>query len=304
MDGDVERRRMKVLVTGGSGFIARHTVDRLRDLGHEPMRMDRVSNGYTDFLADVRDATAVSEAVALCDGVLHIAGVLGTAETISNPAPAVETNIMGSLNVFQACRQYKRRCVYITVGNYWMLNSYSISKTCAENLAWMFNNEHGTEIAVVRALNAYGPRQKDQPVRKIMPNFVLPALKNAEITVYGDGSQVMDMIYVEDVADILVRALTEDHGRYRFDPTRNGDNGVKFEAGTGRKTTVNDIADMVIKIVGKGSVKHVPMRGGEPEHSVVLGDPKTLRPLYGGKVPDLVPLEEGIARTVEYYRAR
>lgn len=293
---------MRVLVTGGSGFIARHTVDRLQELGHEAIRFDR--RGPTDFLGDVRDATAVSEAVAVSDGVLHIAGVLGTAETISNPTPAVETNIMGSLNVFQACRQYRKRCVYITVGNYWMLNSYSISKTTAENLAWMFNREHGTEIAVVRALNAYGPRQKAEPVRKIMPNFLLPALKDEEITVYGDGSQIMDMIFVEDVADILIRALTEDHGQYLFDPRRNGDNKVKFEAGTGRRTTVNDIAEMVIACVGKGHVKHVPMRGGEPEHSVVLGNPNTLRPLYGGELPNLTTLERGIKRTVDYYRDR
>lgn len=292
---------MKVLVTGASGFIGRHVVDRLRELGHETVRFDR--RAPTDFLGDVRDATAVSEAVAVTGGVLHIAGVLGTAETIDNPAPAVETNFGGSLNVFQACRQYKKRAVYITVGNYWMLNSYSITKTAAENLAWMFNREHGTEIAVVRALNAYGPRQKAEPVRKIMPNFVKPALADAEITVYGDGSQIMDMIFVEDVADILIRALTEDHGQYRFDPQRNGDNKVKFEAGTGRRTTVNDIAEMVIRCVGKGRIRYVPMRGGEPEHSVVLGDPETLRPLYGGALPDLVSLEEGIERTVEYYRA-
>lgn len=137
---------MRVLVTGSSGFIARHTVDRLQDLGHEAIRFDR--RGPTDFLGDVRDATAISEAVALCDGVLHIAGVLGTAETIDNPMPAVQTNILGSLSVFQACRQYRKRAVYVTVGNYWMNNSYSITKTTAENFAWMFNAEHGTEIAV------------------------------------------------------------------------------------------------------------------------------------------------------------
>lgn len=295
---------MRVLVTGGNGFIARHTVDRLRELGHEPIRMDRVNSGRTEFLADIRDTAAVSEAVALCDGVLHIAGVLGTAETIDNPMPAVQTNILGSLNVFQAIRQYKKRAVYVTVGNYWMNNSYSITKTTAENFAWMFNAEHGTEIAVVRALNAYGPGQKEAPVRKIMPNFVLPALKDEELIVYGDGAQIMDMIFVDDVADILIRALTEEHGQYLYRPMRGKDNPVKFEAGTGRVTSVLEIAHMVIECVGKGRIKNVPMRGGEPEHSVVLGDPETLRPLYGGELPDLTALEEGIEHTVDYYRDR
>lgn len=291
---------MRVLVTGASGFIGKHTVSRLLDTGHEVLRFDR--RGPTDFLGDIRDAVAVSEGVALSDAVIHVAGVLGTAETIDNPMPAIETNIIGGLNVFQACRQYKKRCVYITVGNYWMHNSYSISKTTTENLAWMFNKEHGTEIAVVRALNAYGPGQKAAPVRKIMPNFVIPALRGDPITIYGDGTQIMDMVYVEDVADILVRALTVDHGRYTYTPQRGEFNTVKFEAGTGDPTTVNDIAAAVLAEVGGGSVVHVPMRGGEPEHSVVLGDPDTLRPLYNGYRPRLIDLENGVARTVAWYR--
>jgi nucleoside-diphosphate-sugar epimerase len=291
---------LNVLVTGASGFIGKHTVARLRELGNEPMQFDR--HAPTDLLGDVRDAVAVSEAVALCDGVIHVAGVLGTSETISNPSPAVETNIMGSLNVFQACRQYQKRCVYITVGNYWMHNSYSISKTTAENLAWMFNKEHGTEIAVVRALNAYGEGQKAAPVRKIMPNFVLPALRGEPLTIYGDGTQIMDMVYVKDVADILVRALTVNHGQYIYTPERVGNNGVKFEAGTGRPTTVNEIAQIVLDAVGGGTVEHVPMRGGEPEHSVVLGNPETLAPLYPEGRSSLTSLEEGVRRTVAWYR--
>ena len=297
---------MKVMVTGASGFIGGHVVDRLLAVGHEVIAFDRLHKGEVlrdgvyRFLGDTRDATAVDEAVAVSDGVIHLAGVLGTSETIDNPTPAVETNIRGSLNVFQAVRAYRKRAAYITVGNYWFANTYSITKTTAEQLAWMFNNEHGTEIAVVRALNAYGPRQKIGPVRNIMPNFIVPALKGEPITIYGDGEQVMDVIHVRDVADILVRALIEDHGQYRYKPERGIDNLVKFEAGTGRATTVNEIAQMVIDAVGMGMVEHVPMRGGEPERSVVLGDPKTLAPL-NIEPYDLIPLEKGIAETVKWY---
>jgi nucleoside-diphosphate-sugar epimerase len=170
-----------------------------------------------------------------------------------------------------------------------MNNSYSISKTTAERFALMFNKEHGTKIAIVRGLNAYGPRQKSEPVRKIMPNFVIPALRDESITIYGDGSQVMDMIYVADLAEILVRALVEDHGVY----------DRVFEAGTGRKTTVLDIANEVIKQANGGYITTVPMRPGEPEQSVVLGDPETLKPL--GEI-NLTTLEEGIAKTIAWYR--
>ncbi len=295
---------MKVLVTGAAGFIGSYVVEDLEGRGIEVIRFDHhVDAARGDhFLGDVIDFVAVNEAVAISDGVIHLAGVLGTAETINEPRPAVETNIMGSLNVFQACRNYDKRCVYISVGNYWMHNSYSITKTVAENFAYMFNKEHGTEIAVVRALNAYGPRQKSAPVRKIMPNFILPALKDEELIVYGDGQQIMDMIFVKDVAEILVKALLVDHGQYVFSPQRNQDATVKFEAGTGRPTTVLEIAELVVKTVGKGQIKHVPMRGGEPEGSIVLGDPMTLRSLYGGEVPSLTALEDGIVDTIEYYR--
>lgn len=297
-----------ILVTGASGFIASHVIDVLLERGLPVLAFDRSRSGpdrpgVTRFLGDVRDETAVHEAVALSSGVIHLAGVLGTAETIDNPTPSIETNVRGSLNVFEAVRRYRRRAVYITVGNYWFLNSYSITKTTAEALAWMFNREHGTEIAVVRGLNAYGPRQKAEPVRKIMPNLVLPALRGQPLPVYGDGRQVMDMIYVRDLAEILVRALLVDHGQYRPVPQQNEDNACKFDAGTGRVTTVNEIAELVLAAVGGGTIDHLPMRGGEPEGSVVLGNPETLRPLFGGELPTLTPLEDGIAATVRYYKA-
>jgi len=281
-----------ILVTGGTGFIGRYVVENLIDKGYSPMAFDRRgAYGYLNtFLGDTTDFSAVNEAVAISDGVIHLAGVLGTAETIDEPRPSIDTNIYGGLNVFQACRNYNKKCVYIAVGNHWMNNSYSITKTTAERFAYMFNKEHGTEIVVVRGLNAYGPGQKHTPVRKIIPNFIIPALQDKEITVYGDGSQIMDMIYVEDLADILVRALTVDHGIY----------DKAIEAGTGIRTSVQEIAETVIKLVGKGSIKNVPMRPGEEENSVVLGKPETFRPLYG-KFPQLYTLEEGIKLAIPYY---
>jgi len=284
-----------ILVTGGGGFIGGYVVDILLHNNYNPIIFDRryepasADKGF--FLGDVTHFTSVNEAVSICDGVIHLAGVLGTAETIDEPRPALNTNIFGSMNVFQACRNYNKRCVYISVGNYWMNNSYSITKNTAERFAKMFNTEHGTEIAVVRALNAYGPGQKHEPIRKIIPNFILPALRDEEITVYGDGSQIMDMIFVEDVADILTRALLIEHGQY----------DTNFDAGTGVETTVQEIAELVIKLVGKGRIKNVPMRAGEPEKSVVLGKPDTLKPLYNGNKPILLSLEAGLRKTIPYY---
>lgn len=297
----------KVLVTGGSGFIGSYVVDNLLARGITPVIFDHADHAKGHkraevFLGDTRDFTAVNEAVAVVDGVIHLAGVLGTSETINEPRPSVDTNIYGGLNVFQACRNYDKRCSYVSVGNYWMNNSYAITKDTAERFAWMFNREHGTKIAVTRALNAYGPKQKVGPVRKIIPNFVVPALKDEEIIVYGDGQQIMDMVYVGDVAEVLVRALVVDHGQYLYNPVEGENKSPKFNIGTGRRTTVQEVAEMVVKLVGKGKIKNVPMRQGEPDKSIVMGDPETLKPLFGGKLPELVSLEDGLVETIEYYR--
>jgi len=294
-----------ILITGGAGFIGSHVAKNLRQRGLNPVIFDRrkTTADADVILGDTRDFTSLNEAVGVCDGVIHLAGVLGTSETINEPRPAVETNIVGGLNFCQAVRNSGKRAVYISVGNHWMNNSYSITKDTAERFVWMFNREHGTQIAVVRGLNAYGPGQKAAPVRKIAPNFILPALRGEVITVYGDGNQIMDMIFVEDLADILVRALLVDHGQFRHDPAP-GKPAPRFEAGTGAATSVNDIAKAVIEIVGQGSINHVPMRGGEPVGAIVLAETRTLRPLFDGKLPELIPLREGLARTIEYYRGQ
>jgi UDP-glucose 4-epimerase len=292
-----------VLVTGGNGFIGRYVVEELLGRGYAVSVFDtrwrEPIKGATLVLGDIRDATAVTEAAAHADGIIHLAGVLGTQETIKNPRPAAETNILGGLNVLEASDQYSLPMVNIAVGNFWMNNTYSISKNTVERFADMLNRFRGSTITSVRALNAYGPRQLaaapfgPSKVRKVMPSFICRALSGEPIEIYGDGEQIMDMIYVRDVARILVRALevTESQGAL---PTP--------EAGTGRRTTVNEIAEVVRQVAGTGvDIVHIPMRAGEDERSVVLGDPSTLAPL-GIAPEDLWPLERGVVAATEYFK--
>ena len=284
----------KILVTGGNGFIGDHVVDNLLKKGYKVTIFDRRKTKQRDdveyFYGDVRDWESISEAIYKSDGVIHLAGVLGTQETVRNPRPAIQTNILGSINVFEACALYNKKAVYISVGNYWMNNPYSISKSTAERFALMYNKDRGTKIAVVRGLNAYGPGQKAMPIRKIIPNFIIPALKNEDITIYGSGKQQMDMIYVDDIAETLVKALMMEHNVYDF----------VFEAGTGVALPVNDIANMVVKACNsKSKINHVDMRPGEESISVVRADIKTLEPLG---LDEFTPFDEGIKKTVEWYR--
>jgi UDP-glucose 4-epimerase len=292
---------MRILVAG-VGFIGSHVVDYLIRSGHEVSildrypRLDTYSTGARVILGDIRDRTLVKEAVIQQDGVINLAGILGTMETVADPYPSVETNIVGALNVFEGCRPSASNPrgvpgVHISVGNHFMHNTYAITKAAAERFALMYNKEHGSKIAVVRALNAYGEGQKHRPVRKMIPSFIVAAFQRRPIQIYGDGRQIMDMIYVKDVADILARALLCDHGHYE----------TVFEAGTGRRTTVLEIATMINSCTGnQAGVEHLPMRPGEPERSVVVADPCTLSPL-GVSTNDLIPLENGIERTVRWY---
>lgn len=279
----------RVLVTGGNGFIGNAVRLNLGRRGIEAVSFDRTRDA--DFLGDVRDRGAVYEAIYNVDGVIHLAAILGTQETFNRTREVAENNILGSLNVFDACRDLRKRAVYIAVGNHWMNNPYSITKTAAERFALMYNAEMRTEIAVVRGMNVYGPGQKAAPVRKIIPNFILPALRDETITIYGDGTQVMDMIYVDDMAEVLTRALLEPHGVY----------DRVFEAGAGDEVTVNDIAELVIEVVGAGTVEHVEMRPGEIPNSVVKANPSTLIPLGLPRSASFVSLEEGVRRTVDWY---
>jgi UDP-glucose 4-epimerase len=305
---------MKVLVTGGSGFIASWIRRELTARGHSVLVMDHqdrrhlLGDGEEFFLGDIRDATAVTEAAAHADGIIHLAAVLGTQETISNPRPSAETNILGTLNVFEAAAQYNLPTVYAGVGNAWMRDigtgSYTISKTAAEDYARMFNAYRGGRISIVRPVNAYGPGQSiaapygTSRVRKIAPAFICRALTGADIEVYGDGTQVSDCVYVEDVARTFVTALEH--------TDVNGPTEKPVEVGPLTSVTVNDIASLVAeeaaRVTGRDPVglKHLPMRPGEVPNAVVKSDTSTLAQI-GMTAADFVPLDEGIRRTVDYY---
>lgn len=263
---------MKILVTGSSGFLAGHTIQELHSQGHEVIGLTR-HQGYPfytpedakpdyTYIGDVKDVEVVDRVVALSEGVINLAGILGTQETVNNPIPSVEVNIIGGLNVLQACKNNKVPMVQIAVGNHFENNSYSISKTTCERFALMYAKEHNVHVNVVRALNAFGERQSDYPVRKITASFIKRTLKDLPIQVYGDGTQLMDMVYVKDVAKILIeRLFTKEYG-------------TLVEAGNGYGIQVKDYAQHIIDYLGKGSIEYLPMRPGEtPKVQVIAKNP-------------------------------
>ena len=296
---------LRIGLTGSQGFIGSHVTDVARERGHHILGFDHLDrrDGNEVMLGDVRDPVAMCELAAHVDGIIHLAACLGTQETIKNPRPASETNIVGGLNFLEACAQYNIPGVYIGVGNHWMQNTYSISKTTIERYAAMFNKERGTRINIVRLVNAYGPRQSVAPpfgsakVRKITPAFVCRALTGQPIEIYGDGQQISDMVHVRDGALALVKALEAAAAGTVFDRP--------VECGPAEHVTVNQMARKVIYAAVKQGfdpvqLAHLPMRPGEIPGAVVTADTDTLN-LVGMHPSQLVPLEQGIDETVAWF---
>ncbi len=307
---------MRVLVTGGNGFIGRWVCEALDLVGDVPVVFDRARHAvapYEQVIGDVRDRVAVKEAVAHVEGVIHLAAVLGTSETIDDPYPAIETNVLGAVNVMEAVAAYDVPMVMTGVGNHAMRSAgagpYTITKSAAEDLARTYRAYRGAAISVVRPVNAYGPRQSiaapygSSKVRKIIPSFVCRALAGHPIEVYGDGSQVSDCVYVQDVARVLRETL---HKSALLDdgfpePIEVGPRDAEV-------VTVQDIARAVVAEVAKQTgrapveIRNVPMRRGEVPGVRVSADPARLTEYLAMTPERFAPLWFGIQRTVEWYR--
>ena len=239
---------MKILVTGGNGFIGAHVVEALGKAGHASVVLGRrdvgeMPPGAVFALADIRDYESVAESVSKVDGVIHLAAMVGSERSIRMPEAFVETNVLGAINVFDACRFFKKPCLYASVGNVADPNLYAISKATAERLALMYNKEHGTRIIVARIFNTYGEGQRSGVVDRLVPSAVHSALQGKPIRVFGDGKQMDDFIYVKDVARIIASTVGND----RLDPLN------VWHIGTGTCSRVIDVVEMILRLTGSKS---------------------------------------------------
>lgn len=243
---------MNVLVTGGKGFIGSAVCAALRARGHRALVLDR-TRGH-----DVRHIAAY-DGIESCDGVIHLAGILGTSELFDTPEQAVDTNVKGTLAVLDACRIYGMSYVGITMPPVWA-NVYTATKLCSTNLASAWHRHHGVKVSHVRAFNVYGPGQKygEGHPQKIIPTFSTLSWANRPLPVWGSGGQTVDLIHLSDVAKMLVDALA-----FGNDDT--------FDAGTGHAITVNEVATLVNGVTGStAGIDYLPMRKGEdPETKIV-----------------------------------
>jgi len=241
---------MRVMVTGSAGFIGSAVSRELKKDGHKVVPFDR-QHGDT-----VENSNDVFNQMRGCSAVIHLAGVLGTAELFDDPYGAVDVNVNGTLNVLLAARSNEAHYVGITMPQVWD-NVYQATKGCAKTLASAWHRHYGLPVSHVRAFNVFGPGQKVYGVQKIVPTFATKAWRNQPIPIWGDGTQTVDMVHVDDVAKILVNAL--EHG-----------NDDVFDAGTRKAMSVREVANLVIERTGStAGVDYLPMRLGEHEAKIV-----------------------------------
>lgn len=332
---------MKIGITGGKGFIGSYVVKSLIAQGHQPVIFDhrgKVGNDDNEWMfGDVRDEASVMELAAHVDGIIHLAAVLGTVETIDRPMPAAQTNVLGTLNVFEAASRYDLPVAFAAVGNANIARgTYCITKSASERFVNMYREDRGLRVTSVRPMNAYGPGQSaPEPyaaakVRKIVPSFACSALSGDPIRIYGDGTQISDSVYVGDVANVFVKSLeAAAQGIVPDHP---------IDVGNYNPTSVSQVAQEVIANVPGATIETVPMRAGEPFGgpmstqkklleaveavklvnpdlnpihirrvlrelgTVVSADTETLKAI-GVDYNSFKPLSEGIAETVEWFKA-
>lgn len=246
----------RVLVTGSAGFIGWWVREELAAAGIVAVPYDRPHS--------VLDRATLDGCMQDVDGVINLAGVLGTSETFGAEYDAAYVNILGALNVYNSAAHYGVPVVQVGTGHKGQPNPYAITKACAEDLGLARAEYLGERIIIVRAFHAYGGGQKataphgPSPVRKIIPTFVCRALTGMNLEINGDGSQLIDLVHVEDVAKALVRGLSADPGAI-------------IEAGTGKPTTVIEAARTIIEACSSTSgITFIPARLGEPEGATVV----------------------------------
>lgn len=305
---------MKVLVTGGLGFLGGRLSTALAERGHEVTALDDRSRASASpavdvVEADVRDATAVRAACAGADAVAHLAAVQGTGNFYRVPDEVLDVNLRGVLNVAEACAEEGvRRLLFSSSSEVYGLPrvfptredeplvvpdpanprwSYGGSKIAGELVVVNYARRRGFEFAILRYHNVYGPAMGWDHV---IPQFIRRLELGEEFTIQGDGEQARSFCYVDDAVAATVAALEEPAAA----------NEILNVGNPGEERTINELAALLADVAGKPiEPRHLPFEGEGTRRRVP--DVARARELLG--FTPRVSLEEGLRRTYEWYAA-
>ena len=295
---------MRVCITGGSGFIGCNLMLYLQrtepeteiviaDIANPSVRLGK----KTRFVyADIRNMHSLLAAFEGCDEVYHLAGILGTSELIAVSSLACETNIVGANNVMDACRLAGVARVYNVAKPHfdgYDENAYTLTKHAGELIGRLYQQKYGMQVATVRWLNAVGPHQHLYPVRKFLPVMILACMFGRDLEIYGDGSQTIDPIDVEDLSRFTVHAI------------RNlGAEPKVVDLGSGRAINCLDGAKLILAEFKKheltpSTIRCVPMREGEKPGVNLVAD-MSYWTSVGMKAE--IPFEQSVRNTIGYMK--
>jgi UDP-glucose 4-epimerase len=305
---------MRVLVTGGAGFIGGHSCRLLRERGHEVVALDDLSTGKRENLPEgvgleLLDVRSPARRAAIerigPDAVLHLAAQMDVRRSVADPVFDASINVLGTVNLLDALRRTGvKRLVFASSGGaiYGEQEAfpateahprrpdspYGVSKLCAEEYISLQARAYGLSTLALRYANVYGPAQDPHGEAGVVAIFVGRLLAGEPAVINGTGLQTRDYVFVEDVARLNVAALESD--------VRGA-----LNAGTGRETSVDELARLLTAAVGRpASFGHGPAKPGEQLRSVV--DASAARARLGWE--PRVAMEDGLARTARWFEAR
>ena len=272
---------MKVLITGGAGFIGSHIAEHYQGIAEEIRVLDNLRTGYKKNLdglnvtfieGSITDRELVAKAVEGVDYIFHMAAMVSVPESMQKPRETVDLNVNGLLTVLEEASK----------------SPHGITKLDGEYHMEMFRTTGQVNTGCCRFFNVFGPRQDPKGAyAAAVPIFMEKAIKGEDITVYGDGEQTRDFIYVKDIVGGLT--YVAEHPEVT---------GV-YNVGYGGQITINDLANIIIDAAGSTSkVVHLPERPGDVKHSRSCAD--KLR--NAGWTPKYT-LEEGLKTTLEYFKS-
>jgi UDP-glucose 4-epimerase len=314
-------KHLKLLVTGGAGFIGSHIVDRLLNEGQDVRVIDDLSYGSMENLrkqrnnrnlqfikGDIANHETVKKAVKDVDIVIHEASLVGIIQSVQNPTLTHEVNATGTLNLLKASADFGvKRFIYASSAAVYGNPSipkkkedmpldptdspYATSKLAAENYVTVYNKLYGLETVSLRYFNIYGPRQRvdiQTAYGSVILLFLNRLLNNMPPTIFGDGEQTRDFVYIQDIVEANMLALHSKNA-----------SGQVFNIGTGKETSINTIAKIMKEKLNKTQIKDVHAAPRPPDVRRGYANIEKAQKTLGYK-PQF-PLRKGISDLIKHH---